>query len=222
MRTECAGQKVYGDRGQRQQAEQHQAVTAELAAQLLERDAGDARFAEILLVGEINPYDADPRHALYHEPERSAGGRLCRLVCELRPSTYLAMHRANLCTEKWSAPAARARAERLAGAVTPSTPWRVIVLLGRKVAGAFEQALRSPAGALQPFESYTHDASGLRLLCLPHPSGLNREWNVPGAFERARAALREVAPAIPWGEATASYKIKMPPTEPHDAGGYRQ
>lgn len=185
-----------------------------------QRINGLAACGEVLLVGEANPYGADPRYALYYDPERSAGGRLCRLVCELRPSTYLAIHRANLCPSDWSTREAHRRALLIAGAQTPSTPWRVIVMLGRKVHDAFAHGTGLH---LEPFARSVHEPSGLTFLALPHPSGLNRRaWNVPGAYERARAALREVAPAIPWGEAPAPHKIKLPPTEPHDAGGFRQ
>ena len=41
---------------------------------------------------------------------------------------------------------------------------------------------------------------GLVFVVLPHPSGLSRAWNEAGAYERARALLREVSPEIRWGE----------------------
>lgn len=113
-----------------------------------------------LLVGESNPYGANPRFALYPMPERSAGGRLCRLVLGMRMAEYLRSYdRANLCAGKWAAAASRAEAARLATSRTAP-----IVLLG---------ANPSANAAV-----------------LPHPSGLCRLWSEQGAFERARAALR--------------------------------
>ena len=38
----------------------------------------------------------------------------------------------------------------------------------------------------RPFEVF-----GKNRIVLPHPSGLNRMWGEPGAFDRARAVLRE-------------------------------
>lgn len=76
-----------------------------------------------LLVGEQNPYGADPKFALYPYPENSAGGRLCFKVFGLTRHEYLArFDRVNLCSGKWS---------------------------------------------------------------------MSRAWNEPGAYERARAVLRE-------------------------------
>jgi len=136
-----------------------------------------------LLVGELNPYQqAEVAHyALYPYPERSAGGRLCRVILGLEPRPYLRSYaRANLCSGKWSAPAARARAEELLREHSGELP---VVLLGAKVAGAFEQ----------PFEPFTRSG---RFVIFPHPSGLSRLWNDSGAFERARALMR-AAGAMP-------------------------
>lgn len=147
-------------------------------------------LSRVLLVGEMNPYGSAPQFALYCEPSQSAGGRMQRLVCALPEGDYLAMKRVNLCAGRWSMPAARAAAAKL---------WEVqdvdvLVLLGRKVATAFgldwpafASALGGPVYAPK------------RVAVLPHPSGLCRAWNEPGAFERARGVLRKVAPSVPWG-----------------------
>ena len=83
-----------------------------------------------LLVGELNPYQSveDSRYALYPYPDRSAGGRLCRLVMGLLHRYIRAYARANLCSGKWSLPVARVRAGQLADA-HPDVP---IVLFGSK------------------------------------------------------------------------------------------
>jgi hypothetical protein len=136
-----------------------------------------------LLVGELNPYQqAEVEHyALYPYPERSAGGRLCRVILGLDPHLYLRSYaRHNLCSGKWSVPAARRAAAGLVDRYPATLP---IVLLGARVAEAFGQ----------PFEPFRRRG---RFVQLPHPSGLSRLWNESGTFERARALCAE-AGAMP-------------------------
>lgn len=133
-----------------------------------------------LLVGESNPYGADPYFALYPEPRGASGDRLCRLIMGLRGGRYLeAFDRVNLCVGKWSKPAAQKRVQELLDA----EEWETFVLLGAKVTSAFLP------GKPSPFTIHEH-CSG-RFVVLPHPSGLCREWGKPGAIERARLVLRE-------------------------------
>lgn len=138
-----------------------------------------------LLVGEANPYGADPYFALYPRPEKASGYRLCSLVLGMREAAYLDLFdRVNLCPQSWSMGVARAEAVRLR-----SVPAFQAVLLGRKVAEAFG------LGDVPAFTTWRPGA-GSRGWCvlLPHPSGLCLEWNKPGAFERARALVQEVYP----------------------------
>lgn len=126
-----------------------------------------------LLVGELNPYGADQRYALYPSPRRSAGGRLCYDVLGLLPMEYFRTYdRANLCTGKWSTPAAGSKAFDL-----EVQGYDRLILLGAKVSKAFSV----------PFLPFTVQDGKL---VLPHPSGLCRLWNEPGAYERAREAVR--------------------------------
>lgn len=128
-----------------------------------------------LLVGEDNPQSHDPRHALYPYPPGCSGERLCRLVMGLSHHEYLrSFDRVNLCAKKWGTREARENAGKLVQVrLSP------IVMLGAKVRDAFG------AGRLPFFEREG------RLVALPHPSGRNRAWNEPGAFERARQLLRD-------------------------------
>jgi hypothetical protein len=117
-----------------------------------------------------------------------------RLVAGLHSRTYLRLRRVNLCDGRWSAPAARKRAEELS-----KSAGGVLVLLGSKVAGAFLLNRHEPFTVLDrenPIWRTRHV-----VVQLPHPSGLCRLWHEPGAFGRARAVLREAAPDVPWGEA---------------------
>ncbi len=132
-----------------------------------------------LLVGELNPYGPDETFALYPSPRGSAGQRLAEFVMGLDRADYLRrFDRANLCTFKWSVPAARERAGELLQRDNP-----VLVLLGAKVAGAFGQIF-------EPFTVRRTALASRTLVVLPHPSGLCRVWNEPNAVARARAALR--------------------------------
>lgn len=142
-----------------------------------------------LLVGECNPHGADPRFALWPDPPGCAGHRLCHRVMGLEPDDYLArFDRANLCKRKWSLVEARRSATALwCGREDGS----VLVLLGAKVSSAFGYE------EFRPFTVNSHswlefdDLRRGRVVVLPHPSGLSRAWNALGAFERARATLRE-------------------------------
>lgn len=135
-----------------------------------------------LLIGEQNPYQTDPRiaqrFALYPDPPGCAGWRLCKLVMGLEPADYLTrFDRVNLCAGKWSTRTAHTSAIQI-----QANSDRTLVLLGAKVSRAFGCT----------FTPFSH---GYRLgqpcVILPHPSGLSRAWDDPGAFERARAVLRE-------------------------------
>jgi hypothetical protein len=148
-----------------------------------------------LLVGESNPYQTNEedamRYALYPEPARCSGWRLCHVVMELDARTYLrSFDRIDLCHPKWSLAQARMKAQQI---VFERNADDVIVLCGQKVARAFgvpyepftiEQGIHNPIG------TFIRYSRGPRLLILPHPSGLNRAWHQPGAVERARAVLR--------------------------------
>lgn len=148
-----------------------------------------------LLVGEANPYDGDPYFALYPEPNGCAGQRLCKLIMQLDCAEYLRrFDRVNLCDGKWRVREARRHAD------DQMTNKRTFVLFGAKVASVFAWVL-----SRNDFKPFTYHVEHKRhpvcntcmgevlrtYVILPHPSGLSRAWNEPGAFERARAVLRE-------------------------------
>jgi len=162
------------------------------------RIIGPAACAEVLLVGEMNPYGADERYALYHEPKRAAGYRLQSVILGLRPREhYLPLWRVNLCAGSWST---QDGAERAAELITQDAPWSVLIMLGSKVAEAFRIA---HGGRPKPYECESSICPGgppITFVALPHPSGRVTSWNDPANVERARRVLREVAPRVPWGE----------------------
>lgn len=134
-----------------------------------------------MIVGEANPYGADPYFAMYPQPKHSAGGRLCRLILKMEPEQYLCeFDRVNLCPEKWSVPIARVNAQRIR-----SGDQRIVIMLGAKVT-------RIMGFEFEPFKVFrTPPPSAKAFVCLPHPSGLNRMWHEPRAFELAQKAVNE-------------------------------
>lgn len=140
----------------------------------------------MVLVGELNPYGADPYFALYHLPRNASGNRL-REILGLRDHVYEQLDKVNLCTGKWSLPAARKAAHDLL------ERYRLVVCLGTKV--------RTAVGGPEFFtaRAVTDGATAQTIVSLPHPSGLNRMWDEPGARETARRLMRDVAPWVEWG-----------------------
>ena len=170
---------------------------------------------KVVLIGEDNPYGADPRHALFCWPERSAGWNLAHRILGLRRGTYLRKTvRYNLCEGKWSAPAARERAHEILVQHANQTANDVLVLLGRRVVGAFYggpdgcpqsdwppafttgHAAYAPLNGRETLDSHRGD----NLIILPHPSGRNLIWNDPMAVPKARALFEQLAPWLPVGE----------------------
>jgi hypothetical protein len=135
------------------------------------------------IIGESNPYGADPYFALYPAPKGCTGWRLCNLVLQMQPAAYLReFERRNVLEgPRWSAPAARAAASKLAEEIGEAK----VVLLGAKVCAAFRLEF-------EPFTVLRGKAA-----ILPHPSGLSRAWNEPGAFDRARATVRQLLGEVP-------------------------
>jgi hypothetical protein len=168
----------------------------------------------VLLVGECNPFGADPRYALYHLPRTSSGNRL-RCVLGLTDLEYhKLLDKANLCDGEWSP---RKALERLAVLVDGRSPGGLVVLLGAKVRSVARKFLKDkfPRDAARVdygtdfFSTLEVGSDSERRVyaCLPHPSGLCRLWNEPGSVTRARRLLAEHAPWVPWG----ARDVELPP-----------
>lgn len=145
------------------------------------------KWQRLVIVGELNPYGADPEMALYHLPRYASGNRL-REHLGLSDATYAGLKKVNLCTGRWSKKAAKDAAWDL------MVEHDVVVMLGAKVKSAFEFAVVDVAF----FGSLCY--GGTTVVSLPHPSGLSRPWNAPDARDRARRLMVDVAPWVPWGE----------------------
>ena len=106
-----------------------------------------------LIVGEDNPFDSDPRYALFPYSLASSGGRLCAILglCEAR---YLRdFDRTNLCRRTWNLTEARASARRIL-----RQRRRVLILLGEKVATASTWAVQKQRA---PKSQARHDAASI-------------------------------------------------------------
>lgn len=135
-----------------------------------------------LIVGESNPYGGDDEFALYPAPDGCSGHRLCCLILGMRRATYLeTFRRCNLVRGPWRIGPARERAKEL----WEDADGGPFVLLGAKVCAAWEIPFK-------PFEVF----DGGTTLILPHPSGINRMWSVPGTVEKARAVVAEAFPDV--------------------------
>jgi hypothetical protein len=151
----------------------------------------------VFLVGEHNPYGADPAFALYPLPEHASGGRLAR-VLGLSADEYLrAFERRNLlAARRWSVPAAREAASAFRAELRDGDS---LVLLGARVAKAFGYPFE-PLAEHRVFADGRGSADlevrlgevGVRFLILPHPSELSRAWDDPTVPPRARAAVRRL------------------------------
>ena len=166
-----------------------QDLTHDVAA----RYGDPASPCHVLVVGEVNPLSTGAEFALYPAPTGCAGWRFANHIVA-DAGLHLQTWRTNLCVGKWSMPAARARAQRL---LDPWAPWSVVVMLGKRVALAFGYRGEAYTRELRQVlcDVMGDDPRYKTLLYLPHPSGLNREWQKPGAYARARLALREAAPS---------------------------
>lgn len=139
---------------------------------------------DVVLVGELNPYGVEARYALYDMPVNSAGWRLRTKILQLKRTSYHKLIKYNLCVGVWEAKAASTQAQE----ILSQHPEATFILLGRKVAKAFG------LDAVPPFSAQE------RFIVLPHPSGLCREWNVEGAYDRALTLVKTHCPQIPWGD----------------------
>lgn len=136
-------------------------------------------MSKIILVGETNPYGAEPYYALYPAPDGCAGHRLCCRILGMHRHVYLqTFDRANLCEGNWSLRDARKKAvELLRGGGK-------FILLGSKVCAGFGV----------PFVPFV--VQDEVLLKLPHPSGLCRLWHEAGSMQRARDLVGTFAPEL--------------------------
>lgn len=132
-----------------------------------------------LIVGELNPYGGELRHALFPYPANSTGHRLCVKVMGLTMREYLkSFDRVNLCYGKWS----KFEAASVASNIKWSDDREDVILLGSKVCDAF-------GFPYAPFSTML--SKGKTFAILPHPSGLCRTWNEPGSYAKARRLLRK-------------------------------
>ncbi len=123
----------------------------------------------VAILGMNNPHSPDPARALWPAPSGCAGWNLWKLTHARTGCTEMdyarAFHRYNMVERgMWDVEIARARWAAMQEEILES--FDTIVLLGAGV----RRALRVMCDEL--YVSQT-------MICLPHPSGLNRWYNVP-------------------------------------------
>lgn len=145
--------------------------------------------ARPMLIGMNNPLSSDPEHALYPHPPGCTGNRIFRMLAGEIPGItedqYLErFDRRNLIGGRaWPVGVGAKQHHRLAAQSFLKElegSERRVVLLGRDVQAAFDVRL--------PPLSYERARAGWWVICLPHPSGLNR-WYNEGSNEREAARL---------------------------------
>lgn len=149
-----------------------------------------------LIVGEGPGPNTSPHLPMFPWPARSAGGRLLAMA-GMTPGQYLGrFRRINLLdTSDWYTIRARQRAKlvlealqldlaKRRAAAPDARPLRVL-LLGVRVAHVFEVRANEP---FKQIEMADHV-----FVAIPHPSGENRYYNIPGVRHNAGIAVRWAA-----------------------------
>lgn len=130
---------------------------------------------KLVVIGMNNPQSADPARALFPDPPGCAGHRLWQMATA---RTNISMERWLQVTElvnlvnatEWDEEAARQRAPELIARYAKST----VVLLGNEVARHMRVRCAPALGWALPSVEFPER----RDWCvIPHPSGLNREYN---------------------------------------------
>lgn len=142
-----------------------------------------------LIIGEAPARTGDPR-----KPLTGRSGRRLAQLCGLEPAVYArTFARANV-LEAWPGKAGRSgkgdafhvsiARHRAAFLRRRFVGGRLVVLLGLRTARAF---------GVQAAYFVRQRVACANVVVLPHPSGVNRWWNVPANAARARRFLRRAA-----------------------------
>lgn len=135
--------------------------------------------ARAVLIGESNPYSRNPDDALLPWPAGCAGHRLFVLLGWTEDEYLRSFYRLNLVVgERWNLERARCVADEVR--TRDFFQDLDVVLLGARVAHAF--------GWTKPTWEMIYTRGG-GMVRIPHPSGLCREWNKPGAREFLRTLM---------------------------------
>lgn len=162
-----------------------------------------------LLIGQAPGPNTDPEYPLYPVPRTSAGGRLCTLLGMTKGEYLRTFDRCNLLPyfpgrsrirdDSFPMPAARLAAR----VMRPLLRGRHVVLVGRKVASAFDLQEADWFSPVQlrcgPRHAVTDCPGVATAMVVPHPSGRNHWYNSDDNREAARVALRAFAEKVDVG-----------------------
>lgn len=141
----------------------------------------------VVFVGEApGPKDTTSRTPLWSIRKGSAGSRLRAMTGLDRSAWTRRVPKFNLVPyriTKWPREFAEQQAQNLSSSLLRDCD---LVLCGRKVARAFGVPSK------HPWLVWTRSAWGPRVVVIPHPSGLCREYNDPEFVKRASRFLKRV------------------------------
>lgn len=137
-----------------------------------------------VVVGEVPGAHTHEDLPMFPSPVTSSAGRLMEMS-KLTPAQYLGcLYRRNVCYRRWSEGEASNTARLIVSSLFDHKDL-FVVMCGHKVAAAFGVPCSYwMLGRLESRNCYT---------VIPHPSGLNRVYNDPGARERTRLWMRFAA-----------------------------
>lgn len=150
---------------------------------------------EGVIVGESPGPNTAGRRPLMPWPAGASGERLMKFA-DMTPGQYLGRFvRFNLFpfhvpADEWNVERAQRSAVTLRDSLVAEGTWR-IVLLGARVAKAF--GIDSPWTRVEEFHANATGGTVITLVALPHPSGLNHDYNNERVRYAAGAAVRWAA-----------------------------
>lgn len=155
--------------------------------------------SKVVLIGEAPGPKSNPAQPLCGYPKNMSGYRLCKMTGLTLAAYHRLYGRANLLSyypglawkkgtkARWPVVESRAAAR----AILPFLRGRRVIMLGRRVASAFEFPASLPFLDWQ----YDYDAA-IEFACLPHPSGQNRWYKKPVNVAAAMKFMHETTAEI--------------------------
>lgn len=150
---------------------------------------------EGVIIGESPGPNTVGRRPLLPWPINASGDRLMRMA-GITPGQYLGrflrfnLFDAHVPDDQWSKEAAVVRANTIKSRLVSDGSWRAL-LLGQRVATAF--GVDAPWTRVEEFHPTEDGGTTFAMVAIPHPSGLNRDYNDEKVRLAAGGAVQWVA-----------------------------